>query len=334
MSDVFDPQMFRDPVYPQMLGMDSGELIKDCYALVGVKQFESDETEIEQAILRRFEQVRRYQVGKYEDYALQLIDALGRAYSCLTNDQEREAYNRTLEGGKPASAISERKPPTHVASAPDVAAKKPPVGGRTPKPTPSDGPPAEGNKGLCPQCGKITAPKAPVCYQCGFKKPAIKRAAPSPKKRQSGTGNSPFREFVRQDLTPEQLLARLREERLLIDAMKRASGLWKPPAVEKAYGRQRESSEASSRCRRCGKGLMRASDAYCLFVADVRRTVEFANTYGRKLQSLGRAQFEWPLSSIDVLRVQKMIPETDAGKLHMYCRGCAQRILRSPKVTS
>ena len=77
---------------------------------------------------------------------------------------------------------------------------------------------------------------------------------------------------------------------------------------------------------------MRSTDAYCLLDTEVRSTVEFAQTYARKLESLGRAQFDWPLSNEEIRRVQQLIPETNAKRVKMYCRGCALRIIRSPQV--
>jgi hypothetical protein len=167
----FDVQTFNEPVYKKILGLDGGTTVSNWYSLLGVEEFESDEAKIDQAMLRRFEQARRYQVGSYEDQALRLIDELGRAYACLTNDETRRSYDKTL-GGQAASdsfagamealllnevvethLVPDETHVTHVDATEVEAASSP---------TPDNA--------KCPQCGKPTSPKTPVCYQCGHKK--------------------------------------------------------------------------------------------------------------------------------------------------------------------
>lgn len=321
-----DLQAFNDPVYQQILGLEGGATITDWYALLGVEKFESDEAKLDEAMLRRFERVRRYQVGNYQDQALRLIDELGRAYTTLTSDEDRHEYDQTLEDGVAVGELIETGQPVEVVETSSVAATDV-VSGPV-----RETEPATTDKATCPRCGKPTSPKAPVCYQCGYKKPSALEQRAKENKRDVSSSATSVQDLVRQDLTPQQLLSRLKEMRKFTTATKRAVGLWRGPTSSNV--RQRGAREASSHCRNCNKGLMHASDAHALLDSEVRGTVEFVQSYARKLEALGRASFDWPLRDEDLREVQQQMPELGANSVGLYCRGCALRFFRSPKVAS
>ncbi len=106
MSASFDAPQFNDPVYKKILGLEETESIDDWYTLLGLEKFESDNAAILKAVEQRFERARRYKVGKYEVQSQRLIDELGRARECLTNEQERRRYNETL-AGPPGDAFTD-----------------------------------------------------------------------------------------------------------------------------------------------------------------------------------------------------------------------------------
>lgn len=329
MVPSLDVQMFNEPIYKKILGLVADSNVSDWYSLLGVEQFESDEVKIDQAMLRRFEQARRYQVGNYEDQALRLIDELGRAYACLTNDETRRSYDKTL-GGQAASdsfagavealllnevvethLVPDETHVTHVDATEVEAASSP---------TPDNS--------KCPQCGRPTSPKAPVCYQCGHKK----ESAPEPKTKPgtNAAAGVSLRELANQELSPQQMLARLQEMKALTRAQYLARGHWVAPRS----GFKKKTVEPVSRCRRCGRGLSHASSVYGFRESDIRNTLEFIESYAKKLESLGRDQFEWPLREDDVRRIRQSMAGFRPDNVALYCYGCAVKFFRSPRVDS
>jgi hypothetical protein len=322
-----------DPVCKQILGIETVDPVGDWYVLLGVDKFESDEVILDQAMLKRFESVRRYQVGKYEEQALRLLDELGRAYACLTNVEERREYDKTLSASSTHDTIAtnELSASTEAASVAPV-----PVAPSQNERTANTSNSVAADSATCPQCRKPSSPKARVCYQCGYRKPVEAKSQIKPSGQSVVHGERSLRELVRQDLTPQQLLARLQEARKLTSATKLASGVWKAPTQQKAHSKSWSNgrSEASSRCHRCRKGLMHASNAFGIQQAEVRGTLEFVRLYAKKLESLGREQFDWPLSDTDVQRLLKMISAIGSNGIALFCYGCAVKILRSPKLSS
>lgn len=339
MSPSFDIQAFNEPVYKKILGLEGNRIVSDWYSLLGVAKFESDEAKIDEAMLRRFEQARRYQVGSYENQALRLIDELGRAYACLTNDDTRLSYDKTLGDQPDSDAFADAmealllnevvETNTDVVEANVVPAEAHVAPVDLPKREAAKQP--ANNDTTCPQCGKPTSPKAPVCYQCGYKKQTNPKQVSKENKRGNDSTGDSFQALVRQDLTPEQLLTRLREMRKLTNAANLAEEIWKAPKPSIRKGGR---EEPSSHCRDCGKGLMRLSDAFGIRESELRRTRSFVESYARKLVSLGRANFEWPLTDEDIRQVQQQMAEPRGINISLYCRGCASRIFRSPQVVS
>ncbi len=331
MIPSFDVQAFNEPIYKKIMGLEANATIRDWYSLLGLAKFESDETKIDEAMLQRFEQARRYQVGNYEDQALRLIDELGRAYACLTDDDARRNYDRTLGGKAGSDAVADAIEEvllsdvveTNESSANAATALIDSVGTKTAKEVPPD-------DRTCPQCGKPTSPKAPVCYQCGYKKesPLERRAS---EKLSVATASSPgLRDLVRQDLSPQQLLGRLKEAKKLSKARNLSIGIW----VEPRRDRRMQDTEASSRCARCGRGLMHQTDAFGMRESDVRDTLEFIHFYAKKLESLGREQFAWPLSDDDARRVRESMSGFRPDDVALFCRSCAAKYIRAQRVDS
>lgn len=54
--------------------------------------------------------------------------------------------------------------------------------------------------------------------------------------------------------------------------------------------------------------------------------------YAKKLESLGRAEFEWPLSDEDRRTLRQQMPVTQSNKVLLYCRACALKLIRSEKI--
>ena len=331
MRPSFDVQAFNEPVYKKILGLAADGVVSDWYSLLGVERFESDEAKIDQAMLRRFEQARRYQVGSYEDRALRLIDELGRAYACLTNEETRRSYDKTLDRQTVSDAFTDALEAVllnDVVEAKVVPAETPraPVNSVETK---AAKPPAP-VKTTCPQCGKPTSPKAPVCYQCGHRKEsALERQTKVTPDTTAVTGVS-LRELARQDLSPRQLLARLQEMRKLSQARRLGMGLWVAPRRDL----RTKATEVGSRCGRCGRGLEHQTDAYGIRESDVRDTLEYIQAYAKKLESLGRDQFAWPLSADDARRVRQSMAGFRPTNVALYCHSCATKFIQSPRVDS
>ena len=94
------------------------------YRLLGLAEFESDAGRIESAYGERMAVVRRYQVGAHMDVAQRVIGELSAAFACLTNAQQRLAYDTALRGGatfsdQPLTTIAD-KPRTPQPAAPTV----------------------------------------------------------------------------------------------------------------------------------------------------------------------------------------------------------------------
>lgn len=328
MKPRFEAQAFEDPASKKILGLEGDATISDWYSLLGVEKFESDEAKIDQAMLQRFEQVRRYQVGNYENQSQRLIAELGRAYACLTDEEDRRSYDKTLGGDTVADAIEavllNDMVETIAVPAETPVASVDSAGTEVAEEVPPD------NK-TCPRCGKPTSPKAPVCYQCGYKKPSVLEQRAKGNSQGISSSAMLVQDLVRQDLTPQQLLSRIKEMRKFANATKRAAGIWRAPTNS---NRKSGPREANSHCRSCTKGLMHASDAHAILDSEVRGTIEFVQSYARKLEALGRVRFHWPLRDEDIREVQQQMPELGSNSVDLYCRGCASRIFRSPKVVS
>ncbi len=331
MIPSFDVQAFNEPIYKKIMGLEANATIRDWYSLLGLAKFESDEAKIDEAMLQRFEQARRYQVGNYEDQALRLIDELGRAYACLTDDDARRSYDRTLGGKAGSDAVADAIEEvllsdvveTNESSANAATALIDSVGTKTTKGVPPD-------DRTCPQCGKPTSPKAPVCYHCGFKKEsALERRATGKPVVGAAPGMS-LRELVQQDLSPQQLLGRLQVAKKLFRARNLAIGLWNAPQQD----RKTRNTEPGSRCGRCGRGLMNQMDAHGMRESDVRDTLEFIQSYARKLESLRREQFEWPLSEDRARRIRQGMSGFRPDEIGLYCQTCATKFIQSPRVES
>lgn len=321
----FDVQEFNAPIYKKILGLDAGATISDWYSLLGLAKFESDEAKIDEAMLQRFEQARRYQVGNYQDQALRLIDEMGRAYACLTDDQTRQTYDETL-GREPVSDAIEGVLLSDAVEVRPVSADPPAARVDSARAKAAEAAPPDDK--TCPQCGKPTSPKTPVCYHCGFKKESLleRRTAGTP--AVAAAPGMSLRELVQQDLSPQQLLGRLQVAKKLFRARNLSIGLWTAPKQD----RRTRTTEASSRCGRCGRGLMNQMDAYGMRESDARDTLEFIQSYARKLESLGREKFVWPLSADDARRLRQGMSGFRPDEVGLYCHTCATKFVQSPRV--
>src|SRR5688572_24356598 len=89
---------FAGPEHRRVLGVSADAPLATCYDLLGISRSASKD-DVEQAMLRRMVQVRKYQVGAYQIQALELMSDLGQAYVTLSNPQARAAYDRSLSAG-------------------------------------------------------------------------------------------------------------------------------------------------------------------------------------------------------------------------------------------
>ena len=149
-----------------------------------------------------------------------------------------------------------------------------------------------------------------VCLHCGFK-----RRSPTSKAEQSGLspGSPAISELLRQDLTPEQLLARLRLSSSVYQAQRSATSAWS--AVPPCF------------CSFCHHPLATRNDAHALATSHLAQLPIFVEFYARRLQAQGKEHFEWPLNSDDFRRVGQAIHGSGARRLRLFCRSCIERIL-------
>ncbi|MCA9222672.1 MAG: hypothetical protein KDA71_20240 [Planctomycetales bacterium] len=95
-----------DP-YRQWLRITDEERPPNHYALLGLSLFESDHERIRDAFYKRYEEVRRYQVGEHGDAAVELLEELSHAYRELTSPSDKAAYDEQFGGAMPMAEVAE-----------------------------------------------------------------------------------------------------------------------------------------------------------------------------------------------------------------------------------
>jgi hypothetical protein len=315
---------FDDPVYRQILGLPAAAPLADWYDLLGVPRGESRESALQQAMLGRIAQVRRYQLGAYQSQALELINELSQAYVCLSDAGSRLAYDAgqvvEAEAAEPGGLA--RMP---VSPATPLRSGKPPPESR--QPLESQPRPKPVAAGVCPQCGKPMPAQGSVCYHCGF------RSAAKPDR--TGEGQAATRmlafgcdELLRQDLSPEQILARLRLMRESQKASNLGGSHWTRPTMSVANS----SGHAQSFCQSCRRPLMNRSDAYGIRNNELASMVDYISEFAKKLEALGQQKFTWPLGKKDLLRARDRIPARDSTSVRLYCQRCYERLAKSERL--
>jgi hypothetical protein len=159
-----------------------------------------------------------------------------------------------------------------------------------------------------------------VCYHCGFRRAADGPSAP-PSAGDALVAYRDAAELARQDLTPEQILERLREARFLYRAGQRGSSAW------------RNAFPLDRVCYACHVVLEREIDACGLEENAICDTREYLSLQGRKVQALGRRVFQWPLSDADLQFVRQTLRDRRRNRVLLLCRSCARKLLKSPRVT-
>lgn len=101
MSDRFDP-------YLEWLAIPVDQRPPNHYAMLGLKTLESDVEKIESEFHRRYDLVRKYQVGEHEKEALAILKQLAKAHECLTNKSKKAAYDRKLVKQHPELAAQRK----------------------------------------------------------------------------------------------------------------------------------------------------------------------------------------------------------------------------------
>jgi hypothetical protein len=71
------------------------------YALLGLERHETSQDRIQEAYLRRYQAVRRYEVGPRQEAAVQILEELSRAFLILSNTERKQVYDQAL----PISAL-------------------------------------------------------------------------------------------------------------------------------------------------------------------------------------------------------------------------------------
>lgn len=86
---VFNP-------YEEWLHITAAGRKPNDYELLGLPVLEDDPERIREAFHRRHDLVRQYEVGPYQDHALQLLDELSEAFRRLNNRELKRAYDRQI----------------------------------------------------------------------------------------------------------------------------------------------------------------------------------------------------------------------------------------------
>ena len=287
----------EDPAYLHILGLPAGTPLSNWYDLLGVPVFEGDRQKLEQAMLNRVVLVRRYQVGAYQQQSLALLNELSQAYVCLTDEESRQQYDRSLRDASTATKFEA-------------------VGRAEPKPQE----PSPDAAPTCPQCAKPMPARTAICLHCGYRraKPAPSRADTLSSAAAAAPPAFGSVELLRQDLSPEQLLARLNLMRGLYQANRLGDKHW--------------ISNHGLFCQLCRRPLATRTDAYGLDTPLLSSTVEFVNQYARRLEGLGKQQFQWPLNAKSFADLRETIARQSPQAVRLFCRNCAERYLKSPKI--
>jgi hypothetical protein len=154
-----------------------------------------------------------------------------------------------------------------------------------------------------------------VCYQCGHRqaRPAAAAVGPAPAQP------APFAaELLRQDLTPEQLLARLQLMRSVYVAGRRAALLW--------------TKGIPCFCHYCHRPLAARSDAYGLESSTLARLEEYLAHVAKRLEAQGKQRFAWPLSAESLKEISRFVLGDNAQSMRLFCRSCVERILKSRRI--
>jgi formylglycine-generating enzyme required for sulfatase activity len=108
MTTPFDP-------YHRWLGIRPEEQPADHYRLLGLARFEDDVEVIRDAAERQIAHVRRYAAGDHAEDAKRILNELGGAKACLIVQDEKLAYDATLQAG----VVVERDV-RHAAETPEI----------------------------------------------------------------------------------------------------------------------------------------------------------------------------------------------------------------------
>lgn len=120
MEEVTGPVNTMNPkILCTWLGLPDKNWPPDHYVLLGLSPFEGDMARIEQQVQDRMGKLRCYQLSHPEE-ATEGMNRIAQAYICLTENQSKQAYDRTL--GMPAARPEETSPGPNGAAS--VAALK------------------------------------------------------------------------------------------------------------------------------------------------------------------------------------------------------------------
>jgi hypothetical protein len=322
---------FAGPEHRRVLGVAADAPLATWYDLLGISPSASRE-DVEQAMLRRMVQVRKYQVGAYQMQALQLMSDLGQAYVTLSNPQARAAYDRSLSALAGADQTVEDVAAEVLAEAGRQRVRVPLVDTSTPKPLPQKRPlpatlpqtaaPADPDRPPCPQCGKPMPKASAVCMHCGFKRARGSSVKPPPRAEAeaplAGLSDAAISDLLRLNLSPEQTLARLQLMSNLYHAQRDGGAYWTsaPPMF----------------CSFCRHPLALRTDAHALSAESLAGYEMYVTYFVKKREAQGKLKVAWPLSPADLTRVTDAICGGNPQAMRVFCRTCAERILASPRM--
>lgn len=95
-NSTSDTSLQQSDPYRDWLGITSSERPPNHYQLLGLEEFEKDQSIISAAFERQFAIVRRYQVGLRSDEAGHLLQSLSAAFAELSHPSQKRAYDVAL----------------------------------------------------------------------------------------------------------------------------------------------------------------------------------------------------------------------------------------------
>ena len=110
MINDFDP-------YAEWLGIPGDRRPPNYYDLLGLDLFEGDEEVIRSRGQEQFAVVHKYQVGRHQKAAIELLRELMAAFACLSDAELKQQYDADLRAQQAATAA---RPTEAEAGPPDV----------------------------------------------------------------------------------------------------------------------------------------------------------------------------------------------------------------------
>jgi hypothetical protein len=329
----------------RVLGIGAEQPLADWYDVLRVPRFERDERVLEQAVARQIDQARRYEVGKYQEAALVLLEELTKVFLWLTDAEERSQYDAVLksaggDAGPREVAVLRPAAPGAAVPRPTPSRRPPPAASAPTEPVPADAPgaqhtpppsPLSPDRPPCPKCGRPLSTKSRRCLHCGHRQSPLE---PEPATMSGGrpaavrgldaTGTAATLLPRGVNLSVDQILQRLRETKRLARANTLGARHWTNPALHPlAQG---------GHCYLCHSLLPSRQSVYGIEHLELCQTGLYLAAAARKLQSVKGQHYPCPLSPADARRVYEALPQTPADRVRLLCERCFKRVQDSPRL--